>query len=135
MTVHPPPRRCCIFGIRNCDTMKKAFAWLAGHGVVVDFVDYRKAGISIDQLSEWSRRAGWENGSRRPGWETLLNTRGTTWKKLPAEARADLDEARALTLMAAQPSLIRRPVIDTGDALLIGFDPQRYASEFLGTDP
>ncbi len=106
--------------------MKKAFAWLVGHGVVVDFVDYRKAGIGIDQLSDWSRRAG---------WETLLNTRGTTWKKLPAEARADLDEARALTLMAAQPGLIRRPVIDTGDALLIGFDPQRYASEFLGTDP
>ncbi len=106
--------------------MKKAFAWLVGHGVVVDFVDYRKAGIGIDQLSDWSRRAG---------WETLLNTRGTTWKKLPAEARADLDEARALTLMAAQPGLIRRPVIDTGDALLIGFDPQRYASTFLGTDP
>jgi arsenate reductase len=122
---HPSRRRLRIFGIRNCDTMKKAFAWLADHGIACDFVDYRKAGISIDQLADWSRRTG---------WEPLLNKRGTTWKRLADDERADLDEARALTLMAAHPSLIKRPVIDTGDALLIGFDPERYASHFLATD-
>ncbi len=114
-----------IHGIKNCDTMKKAFAWLVDHGIACDFVDYRKAGISVDQLADWSRRAGWQQ---------LLNKRGTTWKRLADEERADLDEARALTLMAAHPSLIKRPVIDSGDALLVGFDPERYASRFLGTD-
>lgn len=104
--------------------MKKAFAWLSEHGVVTDFVDYRKSGISANQLADWSRRVG---------WKLLLNTRGTTWRKLDEQQRGDIDEASAIALMAAQPSLIRRPVIDTGDSLLIGFDPQRYANEFLGS--
>lgn len=126
MSEQPLAGRCRIFGISNCDTMKKALAWLTEHRVAVDFVDYRKTAISVEQLADWSRRVS---------WQVLLNTRGTTWRRLAEEQRADLDENRALTLMAAQPSLIKRPVIDTGDALLIGFDAQRYANEFLGTKP
>ena len=118
---HPPPA-CRVYGIRNCDTMKKAFAWLAGHAVPYDFVDYGQVGVSVEQLADWSRRVGWQR---------LLNTRGTTWRRLTVEERSDIDENRALTLMAAQPSLIRRPVIDTGSALLIGFEPLHYAAHFV----
>ena len=115
-----------IYGIRNCDSMKKAFVWLAEHAVVCDFVDYRQAAPSAAQLADWNLRVG---------WKALLNTRGTTWRRLSKEDRADVDEARALTLMARHPSLIRRPVIDTGTALLVGFDPDRYARELLGRGP
>ncbi|HPU79085.1 Spx/MgsR family RNA polymerase-binding regulatory protein [Accumulibacter sp.] len=115
-----------IYGIRNCDSMKKAFVWLAEHAVVCDFVDYRQAAPSAAQLADWNLRVG---------WKALLNTRGTTWRRLGEEDRADVDEARALTLMARHPSLIRRPVIDTGTALLVGFDPDRYARELLGRGP
>jgi len=115
-----------IYGIRNCDSMKKAFVWLAEHAVAFDFVDYRQAAPTPAQLADWNHRVG---------WKALLNTRGTTWRRLGEEERADVDEARALTLMARHPSLIRRPVIDTGEALLVGFDPDRYASELLGRGP
>jgi arsenate reductase len=115
-----------IYGIRNCDSMKKAFVWLADHAVVCDFVDYRQAAPTAAQLADWNLRVG---------WKALLNTRGTTWRRLGEEDRADVDEARALTLMARHPSLIRRPVIDTGTALLVGFDPDRYAEELLGKGP
>lgn len=125
MTDYPNPGRCRIFGIRNCDTMKKALAWLAANGVAADFVDYHRAGISVEQLADWNRRVGWRQ---------LLNTRGTTWRRLDQGQRAAVDEARALALMAAHPGLIRRPVIDTGSRLLVGFDGQRYASELLGTE-
>lgn len=109
--------RVTVFGIRNCDTMKKAFAWLDANGVAYDFVDYKKAGVTAAHLSDWAQRAG---------WQTLLNRQGLTWKKLPEEQRADIDEARALALMAAQPTLIKRPVLDGGDTLLVGFDAERY---------
>jgi arsenate reductase len=115
-----------IYGIRNCDSMKKAFVWLAEHAVACDFVDYRQAAPTAAQLADWNLRVG---------WKALLNTRGTTWRRLGEEDRADVDEARALTLMARHPSLIRRPVIDTGTALLVGFDPDRYAEELLGKGP
>jgi arsenate reductase len=115
-----------IYGIRNCDSMKKAFVWLAEHAVACDFVDYRQAAPTAAQLADWNLRVG---------WKALLNTRGTTWRRLSEEDRADVDEARALTLMARHPSLIRRPVIDTGTALLVGFDPDRYAEELLGKGP
>ena len=114
-----------IFGIKNCDTMKKAFAWLSEHAVAYDFIDYRKQGVSVDQLADWSRRVG---------WQALLNTRGTTWRRLTEEERDGVDEAKALRLMAAYPSLIKRPLINCGDSLLIGFDAQRYASAFLETE-
>ncbi len=80
-----------IYGIRNCDSMQKAFVWLAEHAVVCDFVDYRQAAPSAAQLADWNLRVG---------WKALLNTRGTTWRRLGEEDRADVDEARALTLMA-----------------------------------
>ncbi|MDR2614297.1 MAG: arsenate reductase [Candidatus Accumulibacter sp.] len=107
-----------IFGIKNCDTMKKAFAWLAANGVACEFIDYKKPGVAEAHLPDWNRRVG---------WKTLLNTRGLMWKKLTEEERADLDEARALALMARYPALIRRPVLDTGDDLLVGFDAEGYA--------
>ncbi|MEF8725119.1 MAG: ArsC family reductase [Candidatus Accumulibacter phosphatis] len=116
------PRRLRIFGIRNCDTMKKAFTWLNDHGLAFEFVDYRQQEISADQLAAWSQRCG---------WKLLLNTRGTTWRKLAEEQRRNIDESRALRLMAAHPSLIKRPVIDCGDQLLVGFNSQRYASELM----
>jgi arsenate reductase len=110
-----------IYGIKNCDTMKKAFNWLDTHGVAYEFVDYKKTGVAASLLPDWNRRAG---------WKTLLNTRGLMWKKLSDEQRTDVDEAKALTLMAEYPSLIKRPVADSGRSLLIGFDIDRYKAEF-----
>ena len=97
--------------------MKKAFAWLDDHGVRYEFHDYKKSGIDIDRLRTWSKQVG---------WEVLLNTRGTTWRKLTPEQQANLDEAKALTLMSENPSLIKRPVLEIGNELLVGFDPARY---------
>ena len=111
---------CKIFGIKNCDTMKKAFAWLDAHGVVYEFVDYKKAGVAGSHLPDWSARTG---------WKVLLNTRGLMWKKLSNEERADVDEAKALVLMTNYPALIKRPVLDTGTKLIIGFAPENYAAE------
>ncbi len=109
-----------IYGIRNCDTMKKAFAWLEANGIAYEFIDYKKAGVAESHLPDWNRRAG---------WKTLLNTRGLMWKKLSDEERADVDAAKALTLMAKYPAMIKRPVLDTGETLLVGFDADRYARE------
>lgn len=106
-----------VFGIKNCDTMKKAFAWLGEQGVAYEFIDYKKAGVAEAHLPDWSARAGWQK---------LLNTRGLMWRKLSEEERADVDETKALRLMAQYPSLIKRPVLDTGKTLLVGFDPARY---------
>ncbi len=110
-----------IYGIRNCNTMKKAFAWLDGHGVDYTFHDYKKEGAERGRLERWCRRAG---------WETVLNRAGTTFRKLPDEAKADLDESKAIALMLEQPSMIRRPVLEAGRTIEIGFSPQRYASLF-----
>lgn len=110
-------QNCRIFGIKNCDTMKKAFAWLEANGVGYEFVDYKKTGVAEGHLPDWNARAG---------WQTLLNTRGLMWKKLTDAERADVDEAKALQLMAQYPALIKRPVVDTGKALLVGFDPDKY---------
>ena len=107
-----------IFGIKNCDTMKKAFAWLEANAVAYEFVDYKKAGIAEAHLPDWNARAGWEK---------LLNTRGLMWKKLSYDERADVDEAKALRLLAQYPSMIKRPVLDTGDQLLLGFTPETYS--------
>ena len=109
-----------IYGIKNCDTMKKAFAWLEANGVAYEFTDYKKAGIAAARLPDWNQRAGWQK---------LLNTRGLMWKKLGEAERADVDEAKALQLMAQYPSLIKRPVLDTGTALLVGFSPETYAEQ------
>ncbi|MDR2787719.1 MAG: arsenate reductase [Candidatus Accumulibacter sp.] len=111
---------CRIYGIKNCDTMRKAFVWLKAQGVAHEFVDYRKPGVAEARLPDWNRRVG---------WEMLLNTRGLTWKKLTDDERAHVDEAGALALMARYPTLIRRPLLDTGKHLLVGFDAERYARE------
>lgn len=115
-----------IYGIKNCDTMKKAFAWLEAHGVTYEFHDYKRAGIDPARLAGWSRKLG---------WEALINRAGTTFRKLPEADKDSLDEARALRLMGAQPSMIRRPVLDLGDGrLLVGFKPEAYA-EALAVRP
>lgn len=106
-----------IYGIKNCDTMKKAFAWLDAHGVAYRFHDYKRDGVPAARLAAWAKEVGWER---------LANTRGPTWRKIPEASRTSLDEGRALELLAAHSSAIRRPVIETGDALLIGFDPEQY---------
>ncbi len=109
-----------VYGIKNCDTMKKAFAWLEANGVAYEFIDYKKAGVAESHLPDWNRRAGWEK---------LLNTRGLMWKKLSDEERSAVDEAKALKLMAQYPSLIKRPVLDAGEQLLVGFTPDNYSEQ------
>ena len=109
-----------VYGIKNCDTMKKALAWLDANGVDYEFIDYKKAGVASDHLPDWNARAG---------WQALLNTRGMMWRRLSDDERDGVDEAKALALMADYPTLIKRPVLDTGKALLVGFDPEHYARE------
>lgn len=106
-----------IFGIKNCDTMKKARAWLEEKGVAYVFHDYKTAGIALGRLEGWSKKVGWEQ---------LINRKGTTFRRLPEEAKEALTEAKALALMTANPSMIRRPVLEVGDKLAVGFDPDRY---------
>jgi arsenate reductase len=106
-----------IYGIKACDTMKKARDWLDGHGVAYGFHDYKAVGIDRARLEGWSRAVG---------WETLLNRSGTTFRKLPDADKQGLDEAKAIALMLAQPSMIKRPVLDLGDRLLVGFKPDQY---------
>ena len=119
-----PPRQerpvISIYGIKNCDTMKKAFAWLTTNNIAYEFIDYKQATVVETHLPDWNQRAG---------WKTLLNTRGLMWKKLSAAERADIDENKALALMQRYPVLIKRPVLDCGRCLLIGFDPETYAKE------
>ncbi len=112
-----------IHGIKNCDTMKKARAWLEAEGIAHDFHDYKTAGITPALLQAWVQKAG---------WEALLNRAGTTFRKLPDDQKQGLDEAHAVALMLAQPSMIKRPVLTHGDALIIGFDAARYAKMLQG---
>jgi arsenate reductase len=109
-----------IYGIKNCDTMKKARAWLDGHGVAYSFHDYKTAGIAKDKLKDWCDEVG---------WETLLNRAGTTFRKLPDADKQGLNERKALALMLAQPSIIKRPVLDHEGRLLVGFKPEMYAKD------
>jgi len=110
-----------IHGIKACDTMKKARAWLEAAGVAYDFHDYKTQGIDAATLGGWVRQLG---------WEALLNRAGTTFRKLPEAEREGLDEAKAIRLMLAQPSMIRRPVLAVDGALLVGFKPEAYAARF-----
>jgi arsenate reductase len=110
-----------IYGIRNCDTMKKARAWLDQHGVEYVFHDYKRDGIERARLAGWVEQAG---------WESLLNRAGTTFRKLPDADKAGLNAPKAIELMLAQPSMIKRPVLEVGGAAgpLVGFTPERYAA-------
>jgi len=110
-----------MFGIPNCDTVKKARTWLDQNGVAFAFHDYKKAGIDRGRLEGWVAEHG---------WETVLNRAGTTFRALPDADRADLTADRAIALMLAQPSMIKRPVLDLGDRTLVGFKPELYAAAF-----
>jgi arsenate reductase len=106
-----------LYGIKNCDTMQQARSWLDRHGVQYEFHDYKTAGIDTARLADWCGQVG---------WETLLNRAGTTFRKLPEARKTALDERKALKLMLAQPSMIKRPVLDLGKRLLVGFKPDEY---------
>jgi len=110
-----------LYGIKNCDTVKKARAWLAGEGVAYDFHDYKTEGVDEARLRAWAEELGWEK---------LLNRAGTTFRKLPEADKEELDEEKAIALMLAQPSMIRRPVLDLGDRRLAGFGEDAYRDAF-----
>ena len=107
-----------LYGIKNCDTMKKARAWLDARGVAYAFHDYKASGIDRATLAGWVAEHG---------WQTILNRAGTTFRTLPDADREGIDESRAIDLMLAQPSMIKRPVLDLGGRTLIGFKPDIYA--------
>jgi arsenate reductase len=106
-----------IYGIKNCDTMKKAFAWLESNHIPYEFHDYKKSGISAAKLQEWEKTLG---------WETLLNRRGTTWRKLDEATQSGINREKALQLMQTETSVIKRPVLEQGSTLLCGFDAEAW---------
>jgi len=110
-----------IYGIKNCDTMKKARSWLDGHKVSYSFHDYKASGIDKPTLEGWTRKVG---------WEVLLNRAGTTFRKLPDADKENVTEKKALALMLAQPSMIKRPVLEAKGKLTVGFKPEAYQKLF-----
>lgn len=110
-----------LYGIKNCDTMKKARSWLDEHDVQYRFHDYKTAGIDRAHLERWCGELGWGN---------VLNRSGTTFRKLSDAQKDKLDERQAIALMLEQPSMIKRPVLESGKKLLLGFKPDSYAKEF-----
>ena len=112
---------CCIYGIKNCDTIKKARRWLDEAGVVCTFHDFRVDGLDPECLDRWCATLD---------WETLLNRRGLTWRSLSDAEKDGLDEAKAMALMLRHPALIKRPVLEAGGTIEVGFSPARYASLF-----
>lgn len=111
-----------LYGIPNCNTMKKARQWLEEHGIEYRFHNYKKDGVDPGKLDAWLEQLG---------WETLVNRRSTTWRKLPEEDRDNLDTAKAKSLMLAHPSLIKRPVLEWEDGVIAGFDPRQYGALFV----
>jgi arsenate reductase (glutaredoxin) len=114
-------KQITIHGIKNCDTMKKARTWLDEHDVAYAFHDYKAEGIDKPSLERWSKEVG---------WEILLNRAGTTFRALPDKDKEGLNEKKAIALMLAQPSMIKRPVLDVGGKLIVGFKPDVYAKAF-----
>jgi len=112
-----------VFGIKACDTMKKAFTWLEGQGIAYHFHDFKKLGVSRDALEKWCDACGWEK---------VINRAGTSFRKLPDVAKQDLDREKAITLMIANPSLVKRPVLEHAGGIEIGFKPERYSQLFAG---
>jgi arsenate reductase (glutaredoxin) len=110
-----------MYGIPNCDTVKKARTWLSDRGIAYAFHDFKKAGVSTALLSAWCDAHS---------WETILNRAGTTFKKLPDDAKMDLDQDKAIVLMLAQPSMIKRPVVESAGQTLVGFKPEVYECFF-----
>lgn len=111
-----------VYGIPNCDTVKKARVWLAEKGVYFAFHDYKKSGIDAPRVARWCDAAGWEK---------VLNRAGTTFKKLPDADKVDLDQDKAVALMVSQPSMIKRPIVEHPGGLLVGFKPDEW-SAYLG---
>ena len=109
-----------VYGIKNCDTMKKAFAWLDARKIAYEFHDYKKAGVPPGKLKEWAKSVGWEK---------LANMRGPTWRKIPDAQRANPTAARALALLEANTSAIKRPIVEAGSTLLVGFDPEDFSAK------
>lgn len=112
-----------LYGIRNCDTMKKARTWLDDRGITYRFHDYKADGIDAASIRRWADALG---------WETVLNRAGTTFRALPEADKADLDAAKAIALMVAQPSMIKRPILDLGGRFVAGFKPDLYEAAFAG---
>ena len=111
---------CRIYGIKNCDTMKKAFAWFDQHDIAFELHDYKKAGVPREKLVEWSRTLG---------WKSLINTKGTTWRKLSPEQQDITTQSKAVATMLEFSSVIRRPIVETPDGqVLVGFDPTLFES-------
>lgn len=110
-----------MYGIKNCDTIKKARGWLEGRGISYVFHDYKTSGIDRGRLTDWADELGWEK---------LLNRAGTTFRKLPDSDRENIDRDKAITLMLAQPSMIKRPLLDLGDRRIAGFKSSEYESAF-----
>lgn len=110
-----------LYGIKNCDTVRKARKWLESHGVDYTFHDFRADGLDKTALKKWAGECGWEN---------LLNRRGTTWRKLPETERENLSTDKAIALMLANPAVIKRPVLDVGKSRHVGFSPAEYAAIF-----
>lgn len=111
-----------MYGIPNCDTVKKAKTWLDDNGIAYQFHDYKKHGIDKDVLDAWVNELG---------WEVLLNTRGTTWRKLPEDKKTSIDAEKAIALMIESPSMIKRPVLDNGCKRVVGFSEGNYRSALL----
>ncbi len=114
-----------LYGLSNCDSCKKARSWLADHGIVHHFHDFKKEGLSPERLDHWLASHD---------WESLINRRGTTWRRLAERDKADLNASKARKLMLANTSLIKRPVLEVGAAILIGFDSAQYDVAFEGAD-
>ncbi|WP_018699806.1 ArsC family reductase [Amorphus coralli] len=112
-----------LYGIKNCDTMKKARNWLDAHGIAYAFHDYKTGGAPRELLEAWADELG---------WEPLLNKAGQTFRKLPEASKADIDRDKAIALMTTQPSMIKRPVLDDDGRLLVGFKPDSYETFFAG---
>ena len=106
-----------VYGIKNCDTMKKAFLWLEEHGIAFEFIDYKKAGVVEAEIDRWCQQVGWEK---------LLNTRGLMWRKIDVSEKEPLNAATARRLMVQYPSVIKRPVVDTGKQLMVGFSETEF---------
>jgi arsenate reductase len=110
-----------LYGLPNCDTVKKARAWLTAHGLAHEFHDFKKAGVPADRLAAWESALGWQK---------LLNRQGTTWRKLDPQAQAGaVDAVSVQALMQTHPSLIKRPVVEWGNRYTVGFDPLAWAAE------
>jgi arsenate reductase len=111
-----------IYGIKNCDTMKRALKWLADNSIAFQFHDYKKLGIDQETLAEWLKKAPWDE---------LINRRGTTWRQLPDDLKTDITNDKAISLMLANTSLIKRPVLIVNNELYLGFKDESYAKIFI----